>query len=181
MELLHQYYYSKGKVVTKAILYTLLSALLVGPAVIMHMQVGLSYLFTEWQGWVIAIVYSLFTLGVMLSAVENYGKAGMAFRGVPAFGVGADHFVVFNARGATKIPFEECEQVRFKTTYHYRGLPATLTLIIIYHDKFASDSTSKVEIKLSELDRPQHEIDQQLNKVYKQAKKNSICDENQGS
>ena len=117
MELLHQYFYSKGKVVTKAILYTLLSALLVGLAVIMHVQVGLSYLFTEWQGWVIAIVYSLITLGVILSAVGNYGKAGMAFRGIPAFGVGAYHFVVFNARGlATKIPFEDCEQVRFKTT-----------------------------------------------------------------
>lgn len=179
MELFHQYYYSKGKVVTKAVLYTLLSAVLVGIAVIMHVQVGLSYLFTEWQGWVIAIVYSLITLGVILSAVENYGKAGMAFRGVPAFGVGADHFVVFNARGlATKIPFEDCEQVRFKTTYHYRGLPATLTLIIHYRDKFATEENSKVEIKLAELDRPQHEIDKQLNKVYKQAKKNNLCDEN---
>lgn len=179
MELLHQYYYSKGKVVTKAVLYTLLSALLVGLVVIMYLQVGLSYLFTEWQGWVIAVVYSLFTLGVMLSAVGNFGKVRMAFRGVPAFGVGTDHFVVFNARGlATRIPFEDCEQVRFKTTHHYRGLPSTLTLIIRYHDKFAADATSKVEINLAELDRPQHEIDHQLNKVYKQAKKNGLCDEN---
>ena len=176
METSHQYCYSKGKMVTKAVLYTLFSALAVAFGVYSFVHWELSFLFSDWKGYVIIIVYGLITLGMILSAFEAFGKAGMAFRGIPAFGVETDHFVTYDRRGlAQRIPFEDCEQVRFKTNYHYRGMPPTLTLIIRYHHRNDPQKTEKVEYKLAEFDRPQHEIDKQLNKVYKNYKKNTSC------
>ena len=172
MEILHQYFYRKWKVVVKTVIYTVVSALLVGFAIYGHTHWNLSFLFEEWQGYVILVVYGLFTLGMILSAVECFRKLDRIRRGIPAFGVGPDFLVVYDNHGlANTIPFEDCEQVRFKTNYHYRGAPPTLTLIVKYHTKTEPDDTLRFEVGLSELDRPQHEIDKELNKIYKKYKK----------
>ena len=108
-------------------------------------------------------------MGIILSVFENSKKVSKTNRGIPAFAVGDEHFVFFDDKGmANEIPFDECYNVRFKRTYsRYTG--TRLTLIIKYHDKMESSST--VEIDLSELDQPQSEIDKQLKKIYNNYKK----------
>ena len=66
------------------------------------------------------------------------------------------------------ILFEDCDKVSFKRTYsRIRG--TQLYLVIKYHDRMDVPSTFKVD--LSELDRPQSEIDKQLKKIYNNYKK----------
>ena len=168
MQITYQYHYHKGKTVAKAVIYTVLSVMLVAFAIFSYVHWELSFLFSEWKGWVIVVVYSLITLGIILSAFENFRKLGMTNRGVPAFAVGDEHFVIFDKTGlATMIPFEDCESVRFKRTYsRYTG--TRITLIIKYHDKM--DTSNTFEVDLSELDHPQEEIDKQLKKIYNKYK-----------
>lgn len=169
MQTLHQYYYSKRKATSKAVTYTLLSVLLVAFGMYSFIHWELSFLFSEWKGWVIIIPYFLITLGIILSVFENFRKVSKTSRGIPAFAVGDEYFVLYdNAGMANVIPFEECDRVRFKSTYsRIRG--TQLFLIIKYHDKMETPST--FEVDLSELDQPQMEIDKQLKEIYKNYKK----------
>ena len=164
----HQYYYNKGKAVAKAVIYTILSVLLVAFAVFSYFHWELSFMFSEWQGYVIIVPYFLITLGIILSVFENFKKANMTSRGIPAFAVGDDNFVIYDKGLANVIPFEDCDKVRFKRTYsRIRG--TQLFLIIKYHDKM--ETSSSFEVDLSELDRPQSEIDKQLKKIYNNYKR----------
>lgn len=164
----HQYYYNKGKAVAKAIIYTILSVLLVAFAVFSYFHWELSFMFSEWQGYVIIVPYFLITLGIILSVFENFKKANMTSHGIPAFAVGDDNFVIYDKGLANVVPFEDCDKVRFKSTYsRIRG--TQLFLIIKYHDKM--DTSSTFEVDLSELDRPQSEIDKQLKKIYNNYKR----------
>ena len=171
MELLHQYYFHKGKITAKAIAYAFLSVLFVGIGVFCFVHWDLSFMFTDWKGYMMIAVYGLITLGTILSTIDLFRKISKAYRGIPALAVGADFFVLYDRHGlATTIPFEDCERVRFKKTYKHRAF-STLKLIILYHSKAEPMNTNNVEFELSELDRPQREIDKQLNNVYKKYKK----------
>ena len=168
MQTTHQYYYHKGKAVAKAVVYTILSVLLVAFALFSYFHWELSFMFSEWQGYVIIVPYFLITLGIILSVFENFKKANMTSRGIPAFAVGDDNFVIYDKGLANVIPFEDCDKVRFKRTYsRIRG--TQLFLIIKYHDKM--ETSSSFEVDLSELDRPQSEIDKQLKKIYNNYKR----------
>ncbi|MBO4723008.1 MAG: hypothetical protein J5629_08785 [Muribaculaceae bacterium] len=172
MQITYQYYYRKGKVTAKAVIYTILSVLLVAFAVFCYIHWEMSFLFSEWQGYVIIVVYGLITLGMTLSIFENIKKVSKTNRGIPAFAVGERHFVIYDNTGmANVIPFEECDKVRFKRTYS-RITGTRLALIIKYHDKMETSST--VEIDLSELDSPQEEIEKQLKKIYKNQASNEL-------
>ena len=171
-QLLHEYYYRKGKVVAKAVAYTIVSALLVALGVFCFKRWDLSFMFTDWKGYMMLGVYGLVTLGMILSAVDAFRKTAKANRGIPAFGVGPDRFVVYDKDGlSTTILFEDCERVRFKSEFRYRGAPPSLTLIIVYHDKSDPQTSERVEIPLNELDCSLREIDRQLKKVYQKYKK----------
>ena len=157
---------------TKAVSYAILSVVLVAFGVYSFIQWELSFMFHDWHGYVILIVYGLMTLAMILSAIESFRKAAKSRHGIPAFAVGADFFVFYDNDGLpTTIPFADCEQVRFKTTLQFR-VP-TLKLIVKYHEKKDSDNTLRFEVGLSELDRPAKEIDKQLKKVYQKYKKTS--------
>ena len=170
MEILHQYYYRKGLAATKAVAYVILSVALVALGVFCFTHWDLSFLFDDWHGYVIVIVYGLITLGTILSTVENFRRTAKARHGIPAFAVGADFFVFYDNNGlATTIPFADCEQVKFKTVLEFR-IP-TLKFIVKYHEKTDPENTLRYEVKLKELDRPINEIDKQLKKVYQKYKK----------
>lgn len=168
MQTTHQYYYRKGKATTKVVIYIILSVLLVAFATFSYVHWELSFMFTDWHGYVLIIPYLLITLGIILSVFEEFRKASMTSRGIPAFAVGDNSFVIYDKGLANVIPFEYCDKVSFKRTYsRIRG--TQLYLIIRYHDKMDVPSTFKVD--LSELDRPQSEIDKQLKKIYNNYKK----------
>ena len=169
MQIIHQYYYRKGFATTKAVIYSILSVLLVALAVYCYIHWDLSFMFTDWHGYVIIIPYFLITLGIILSVFENIKKASKTSRGIPAFAVGDEGFVLYDDNGmANVIPFEDCDRVRFKSTYRrIRG--TQLFLIITYHDKMETTNTFKVDF--SELDQEQSVIDKQLKKVYNKYKK----------
>ena len=169
MQTTHQYYYHKGKAVAKAVVYTILSVLLVAFAVFGYFHWELSFMFSQWQGYVIIVPYFLITLGIILSVFENYKKASMSGRGIPAFAVGDEQFVLYDNTGiANVIPFVDCDKVRFKSSYS-RISGTQLTLIIKYHDSM--ENTSTFQVALSELDRPQSEIEKQLKKIYNNYKR----------
>lgn len=171
MEILYQYNYGKGKVIAKSLLYVFLSALFVGLGVFCFNRWDLSFMFTDWHGYVLLVPYGLITLGTIISMFQLFGKVGRSSRGVPAFSVGADSFVFYDKHGLPSVvPFSDCERVRFKRRYRYRGW-ITITLIIKYRNKMAPDETISKEIELSELDRPQRVVDTQLKKVYRNYKK----------
>lgn len=169
MQTTQQYYYRQGKATTKAVIYTILSVLLVAFAVFSYVHWELSFMFTDWHGYVLIIPYFMITLGIILSVFENFKKASKTNRGIPAFAVGEDCFVLYyNTDLANVILFEDCDKVSFKRTYsRIRG--TQLYLVIKYHDRMDVPSTFKVD--LSELDRPQSEIDKQLKKIYNNYKK----------
>lgn len=172
MEILHQYYYRQGLAATKAVIYTILSVVLVAFAVYSFIHWELSFMFHDWHGYVILSVYGLMTLAVILSAIESFRKVAKTRHCVPAFAVGADFFVIYGNDGsATTIPFADCEQVRFKTVLRFR-IP-TLNLIVKYHEKTDPENTLSLDVELSELDRPVNEIDKQLKSVYRKYKKAS--------
>ena len=172
MEILHQYFYRQGLAATKAVIYTILSVVFVAFAVYSFIHWELSFMFHDWHGYVILIVYGLMTLAMILSAIESFRKAAKARHGIPAFAVGADFFVFYDNDGlATTIPFADCEQVRFKTTLQFR-VP-TLRLIVKYHERMDPENTLRFEVGLNELNRPVKEIDRQLKKVYQKYKKAS--------
>lgn len=168
MQTTHQYYYHKGKAVAKVFIYTILSMLLVAFAIFSYFHWELSFMFSQWQGYVIIVPYFLITLGIILSVFENYRKASMSGRGIPAFAVGDYNFVIYDKGLAHVIPFEDCDMVRFKSSYS-RISGTQLFLIIKYHDKLQTSST--FEVDLSELDRPQSEIDKQMKKIYNNYKR----------
>lgn len=169
MQIIHEYYYRKGKATAKAVIYTILSVLLVAFAVFSFVHWELSFMFTDWHGYVLIIPYFLITLGIILSVFENFKKASKTNRGIPAFAVGEDFFILYDNTGlANVILFEDCDKVNFKRTYsRIRG--TQLYLIIKYHNKMDVPSTFKVD--LSELDQPQSMIDKQLKKIYNNYKK----------
>ena len=90
MEILHQYYYRQGLAAAKAMVYTILSVVLVAFGVYSFIHWELSFMFHDWHGYVILIVYGLMTLAMILSAIESFQKAAKARHGIPAFAVGAD-------------------------------------------------------------------------------------------
>ena len=164
---LNEYYYNKAKVTAKAITYSVVSALLVALGVFCFVHWELEFMFHDWRGWVMIGVYAMFTLGCILSVVENFRKVAKASRGIPAFGVGADCFIVYDKHGlATRVPFERCERVRFKLEHWLHASIHILTLIVVYHNDAVPPGTKRFEIPLNELDRPQREIDRQLKKIY---------------
>ena len=172
MEILHQYYYRRGLAATKAVFFTILSVAFVAFGVYSFIHWELSFMFHDWHGYVILIVYGLMTLAVILSAIESFRKAAKTRHDIPAFAVGADFFVFYGNDGsATKVPFADYEQVRFKTVLRYR-IP-TLKFIVKYHEQKDPENTLRYEVGLSELDRPVNEIDKQLKKVYQKYKKAS--------
>ena len=172
MEILHRYYYRQRLAVAKAVIYTILSVAFVTFGVYSFIHWELSFMFHDWHGYVVLIVYGMMTLAVILSAVGSFKKVAKTRRDIPAFAVGADGFVFYGNDGlATTIPFADCEQVRFKTTLQFR-VP-TLRLIVKYHEKMDPENTLRFEVGLSELDRPVKEIDKQLKKVYQKYKKAS--------
>ncbi len=159
-------------VAAKAVIYAILSVVFVAFGVYSFIHWELSFMFHDWHGYVILIVYGLMTLAMILSAVESFKKATKTRQDIPAFAVGADFFVFYDNDGLpTTIPFADCEQVRFKTTLQFR-VP-TLRLIVKYHEKNNPDNTLRFEVGLSELDRPVKEVDKQLKKVYQKYKKAS--------
>ena len=117
MQTTHQYYYRKGKATTKAVIYIILSVLSVAFAVFSYVHWELSFMFTDWHGYVIIIPYFLITLGIILSVFEEFKKASMTSRGIPAFAVGDDNFVIYDKGLANVILFENCNKVSFKRTY----------------------------------------------------------------
>jgi hypothetical protein len=170
MEILHQYYYRRGLAATKAVFFTILSVLFVAFGVYSFIHWDVSFMFHDWHGYVILIVYGIMTLAVILSSIESFRKAAKTSHDIPAFAVGADFFVFYDTDGsAIKVPFADCEQVRFKTVLRYR-IP-TLKLIVKYHDQKDPETTLRYEVGLSELNRPVNEIDKQLKSVYKKYKK----------
>ena len=161
-----------GLASTKVVIYAILSVAFVAFAVYSFIHWELSFMFHDWHGYVILIVYGLMTLGMILSAIESFRKAAKARHGIPAFAVGTDFFVFYDNDGlATTIPFADCEQVRFKTTLHFR-VP-TLKLIVKYHEKMDPESSLRFDVGLNELNRPVKEIDKQLKSVYQKYKKTS--------
>lgn len=171
MEILHEYYYNKKKALAKAIIYIVVSVLLVAFAAFCFTRWDLSFMFTEWQGYVLMVPYFLVTLGIILSIFENFKKVSKTNRGIPALAVGADSFVLYdNTALATTVPFEDCDRVRFKSTYS-RIQGTRIALIIKYHNKMDPQDISRFEVNLSELDRPQSEIDKQLKRIYNKYKK----------
>ena len=172
MEILHQYYYRQGVAVTKAVFYTILSVIFVALGVYSFIHWDLSFMFHDWHGYVILIVYGMMTLAVILSAIESFRKTAKTRHDIPAFAVGADFFVFYDNDGmATTIHFADCEQVRFKTTLQFR-VPM-LKLIVKYHERKDPENTLRFEVVLGELDRPVNEIDKQLKSVYRKYKKAS--------
>ena len=164
---LNEYYYNKGKVTAKAVTYTVVSVLLVAFGVFCFVHWELGFMFSDWKGWVMIGVYGLVTLGCILSAAEDFKKVVKAGRGIPAFGAGPDCFVVYDKHGlATKIPFDDCERVRFKLEHWLHASIHILTLIVVYHDNAVPPGTKRIEIPLNELDTPQREIDRRLKKIY---------------
>ncbi len=157
---------------TKAVFFTILSVAFVAFGVYSFIHWELSFMFYDWHGYVILIVYGIMTLAVILSSIESFRKAAKTRRDIPAFAVGADFFVFYGNDGsATMIPFADCEQVRFKTVLRYR-IP-TLKFIVKYHEKKDPETTLRYEVGLSELNCPVNEIDKQLKSVYRKYKKAS--------
>ena len=172
MEILHRYYYRQGLAVAKAVIYTILSVAFVAFGVYSFIHWELSFMFHDWHGYVVLIVYGMMTLAVILSAVESFKKVAKTRRDIPAFAVGADCFVFYGNDGsATTIPFADCEQVRFNSVIRFR-VP-TLLLIVKYHEKKDPETTLRFEVSLSELNCSVKEIDKQLKKVYQKYKKAS--------
>ena len=156
----------------KAVIYAVLSVVFVAFGVYSFIHWELSFMFHDWHGYVILIVYGLVTLGVILSAVESFRKAVKARQDIPAFAVGADFFVFYGNDGsAITIPFADCEQVRFNSVIRFR-VP-TLLLIVKYHEKKDPETTLRFEVSLSELNCSVKEVDKQLKKVYQKYKKAS--------
>lgn len=170
MEILHQYYYHKGVAVAKTAGYVILSVAFVALGLFCFIHWDLSFMFDDWHGYVILIVYGLITLGTILSTVENFRRTAKARQGIPAFAVGADFFVFYDNDGlATTVPFADCDYVKFKTVLEFR-IP-TLKLFVKYHEPMDPYNTLRYEVKLKELDCPIEEIDEQLNDVYQKYKK----------
>ena len=172
MEILHRYYYRQGVAVAKAVIYSILSVAFVAFGVYSFIHWELSFMFHDWHGYVILIVYGLMTLAMILSAVESFRIAVKARQDIPAFAVCADFFVFYDNYGLpTTIPFADCEQVRFNSVIRFR-VP-TLLLIVKYHEKMDPENTLRFEVSLSELNCSVKEIDKQLKKVYQKYKKAS--------
>ena len=163
MPIIHQYYYRKGKATAKALIYIIVSVLLVALAVFCYIRWDLWFMFTEWRGYVIIVPYFLITLGIILSVFENIKKASMTSRGIPAFAVGDDNFVFYDNGLANVVLFEDCDRMRIKRTYS-RISGTQLTLIIKYHDSMHNPGT--FQVALGELDSPRQEIEKQLKKTY---------------
>ncbi len=173
LEILHQYYYSRSKVIAKAVVYILLSVLLVALGIFCFNHWDLSFMFSDWKGYLMIIPYGLVTLGTIISTFDKFIKIGKVKKQIPALVVATDRFVVYDKAGLpNNVMFEDCNKVRIKRSYQYRGAPPTLTLHIYYHNKEEQIGTTEhIEINLGELDKPQNLIDKQLNKVYKKYKK----------
>ena len=169
MEILHQYYYRTGKLMFKAVAYTIATALLVALGVFCFTRWDLTFMFFDWKGYLMMGVYGLMTLAMALSAAQAFGKMGKARRGMPALLVCPDSFVVYNRDGLPMtVPFAMCEQVRVKCERHYVQGPYERTLIVKYHTQDEPLITQRLEVDLTELDRPQQEVERQVLAAYRQ-------------
>ena len=172
METVSKFYYRKAKAAAWTVFFSIASLLLVAFGVFCFVHWDLGFMFTEWKGYVILGVYGFITLSIIYDMVDSIVKLGKAYSGIPAFGVGAHRFVTYDRHGLeTSIPFEDCERVRIKSEFKYRGAPPALKLIIVYRDKAnPSAGKTRVEIPLDELDQAQQLIADQLMEMYRNHK-----------
>ncbi len=169
MQSVYQYFYHQGKVGGKLLLYITISGILIGLGVFCFTRWDLTFMFTEWRGYVLLVPYFLITLGNVLSIFIAIGKIRKTIKQIPALAVGNDHFIVFDNNGlSTEIPFEDCDKVKFKSNYYFRGGLITHTLIVKYHTKADPDSKASFEVNLSELNLPQHKVEKELKTVFNQ-------------
>ena len=167
METLSKFYYHKAKIAAWAVLFSIASLLLVAFGVFCFVHWDLSFMFTDWKGYMILGVYGFFTLSFIYDAVDSSLKLGKAYSGIPAIGVDSYRFVIYDRHGLeTSIPFEDCERVRFKSEFKFRGAPPTIKLIIVYRDKAKQSSKTRIEIPLDELNQSQSQIERQLKEAY---------------
>ena len=170
MEILHQYYYRKGMSAFKSVGYTILAVIFVVFGVYSFIHWELSFLFSDWYGYVVLILYGLITQALVITSFQSFKQATKARHDIPAFAVGADFFVFYDKNGlATQIPFADCEQVEFKSSWQFRvPIPK---LVIKYHEKKDPENTIHFELGLNELNHPVDEVEEQVNKVYQKYKK----------
>lgn len=165
------YYYRKGKVASKAVAYAVTTAVLVAGAWAAHARWDLSFLVTDWKGFVIMGVYGLFSLGMALSAVEAFGKWHKLRQGIPALTIEPDGIVVYDTKGLpTRIAFDDCEKVRVKHDYTYRQGPILLTLVL-RHSGQPAEASQRTEVKLYEFSTPQRIVEKAFWKAYNTHKK----------
>lgn len=165
---MQQYYYRKGKVAWKAVGYTLLSAFLVLLGVFMVTKWDMSFMFSNWKGYVMMIVYFLMTLGSILSAIESFGKWSKSRGGVPAFVLGDDRFLLYDKRGMQHtVSFADCTSVNVKHKNYSRHTHTyDYELVIVYSNRATQGKSTRTVILLNELDRPKSEIESMVLRTY---------------
>lgn len=160
MQIIQQYYYRRGKVMAKAIIYTFISVALIAFAIFVFAHWELSFMFSDWKGWLMIIVYALMTLGMVLSAVYDFGKASRATKGIPALIVANDRFVLYDQDGTScDISYSEVDSLRVKSDYTYQQGTRQFHLIITYRDTLNNGNRRRVSLNLNELDRHRDEIE----------------------
>ena len=153
--------------VIRMIFNLLLATVLIVGGVLAHLAWDLSFLFSEWKGYVIIVFYTLMTLGLVLSGVELFGKVSKAYNGIPALIIAEDRFVIYGRKGMpVEIRFDDCRHLRIKHELYLRQTIVLYVCVIRYIDPAAPDSTIRVEIDLSELNCHQHEVEKAIWKAY---------------
>lgn len=167
METLSKFYYHKAKIAAWAVFFSIASLLLVAFGIFCFMRWDLGFMFTDWKGYVMLGVYGFITLSIIYDMVDYILKLGKAYSSIPAFGVGSHRFVIYDRHGLeTSIPFDDCERVRFKSEFKFRGAPPALKLIIVCRDKAKQSGKKRIEIPLDELNQNQSHIERQLKEAF---------------
>ncbi|MBQ9218969.1 MAG: hypothetical protein IJ160_12490 [Muribaculaceae bacterium] len=167
METLSKFYYHKAKIAAWAVFFSIASLLLVAFGIFCFVRWDLGFMFTDWKGYMMLGVYGFITLSIIYDMVDYILKLGKAYSGIPAFGVGSLRFVIYDRHGMeTSIPFDDCERVRFKSEFKFRGAPPALKLIIVYRDKARQSDKTRIEIPLDELNQSQSLIERQLKEAF---------------
>lgn len=165
MTVLQHYYYRRGKLIAKAVGLVCLATLFLAIGLYAELAWDLSFLFTDWKGYVILIVYGLVTLGTVLACVETFAKLRKAGNGVPALTVADDRFVTYDTHALPQtFLFDDCERINVKRSYHRTG--TDYTLVVTYEDPADRALTQHLEIDLNELDRPVAEIEKTVRKAF---------------
>ena len=115
MQSVYQYFYHQGKVGGKLLLYITISGILIGLGVFCFTRWDLTFMFTEWRGYVLLVPYFLITLGNVLSIFIAIGKIRKTIKQIPALAVGNDQFFIFDNNGLrSSYPFP----IRQQRTFH---------------------------------------------------------------